>query len=104
MTGFDPADFSDREALRAELGYAADEQVCIVTVGGSGVGAHLLRRVIDAFPEAKEHVPALRMVVVAGPRIDPAPCPRRQGSRFAPTCTISTVISRRATWPSCRAD
>ena len=33
-----------------ELGYAPDEQVCIVTVGGSGVGAHLLRRVIAAFP------------------------------------------------------
>jgi pimeloyl-ACP methyl ester carboxylesterase/predicted glycosyltransferase len=79
VTGFDPADFSDREALRAELGYAADEQVCIVTVGGSGVGAHLLRRVIDAFPEAKERVPALRMIVVAGPRIDPATLPRTEG-------------------------
>jgi pimeloyl-ACP methyl ester carboxylesterase/predicted glycosyltransferase len=79
VTGFDPADFSDREALRAELGYAADEQVCIVTVGGSGVGAHLLRRVIDAFPEAKERAPALRMVVVAGPRIDPATLPQAEG-------------------------
>jgi pimeloyl-ACP methyl ester carboxylesterase/predicted glycosyltransferase len=78
-TGFDPADFSDREALRAELGYAADEQVCIVTVGGSGVGAHLLRRVIDAFPEAKERVPALRMIVVAGPRIDPTTLPQAEG-------------------------
>ena len=29
-----------------ELGYAPDEQVCIVTVGGSGVGGDLLRRVI----------------------------------------------------------
>ena len=37
-------------ALRAELGYGDDEQVCIVTVGGSGVGAELLRRVIDSFP------------------------------------------------------
>jgi pimeloyl-ACP methyl ester carboxylesterase/predicted glycosyltransferase len=79
VTGFDPSDFSDREALRAELGYAANEQVCIVTVGGSGVGAHLLRRVIDAFPEAKERVPALRMVVVAGPRIDPATLPEAEG-------------------------
>ena len=79
VTGFDPADFSDRESLRAELGYAADEQVCIVTVGGSGVGAHLLRRVIEAFPEAKERVPALRMVVVAGPRIDPATLPQSEG-------------------------
>jgi pimeloyl-ACP methyl ester carboxylesterase/predicted glycosyltransferase len=79
VTGFDPSAFSDREALRAELGYAADKQVCIVTVGGSGVGAHLLRRVIDAFPEAKERVPALRMIVVAGPRIDPATLPHAEG-------------------------
>src|SRR5207245_3874253 len=35
VTGFDPADFADRASLRAELGYAADEQVCIVTVGCS---------------------------------------------------------------------
>jgi pimeloyl-ACP methyl ester carboxylesterase len=79
VTGFDPADFADRESLRAELGYAPDEQVCIVTVGGSGVGGDLLRRVIEAFPEAKERVPALRMVVVAGPRIDPAPLPQAEG-------------------------
>ena len=79
VTGFDPAQFADREALRAELGYAPDEQVCIVAVGGSGVGAHLLRKVIAAFPEAKERVPALRMIVVAGPRIDPASLPRHQG-------------------------
>jgi pimeloyl-ACP methyl ester carboxylesterase/predicted glycosyltransferase len=79
VTGFDPADFADREALRAELGYAPDEQVCIVTVGGSGVGGHLLRRVIDAFPAAKERVPALRMIVVAGPRIDPNTLPQDDG-------------------------
>ena len=71
ITGFDPRDFADREALRAQLGYHPDEQVCIVTVGGSGVGQHLLRRVIAAFPEAKRRVPNLRMIVVAGPRIDP---------------------------------
>jgi pimeloyl-ACP methyl ester carboxylesterase/predicted glycosyltransferase len=79
VTGFDPSVFSDREALREELGYRADEKVCVVTVGGSGVGVHLLRRVIDAFPEAKERVPALRMVVVAGPRIDPATLPQAAG-------------------------
>jgi pimeloyl-ACP methyl ester carboxylesterase/predicted glycosyltransferase len=71
VTGFDPADFADRTALRHQLGYRDDEQVCIVTVGGSGVGGHLLRRVIEAFPAAKRLVPALRMVVVTGPRIAP---------------------------------
>jgi pimeloyl-ACP methyl ester carboxylesterase/predicted glycosyltransferase len=79
ITGFDPADFADRAALRAQLDYAPDEQVCIVTVGGSGVGGDLLRRVIDAFPEAKERVPALRMVVVAGPRIDTSALPSAEG-------------------------
>jgi pimeloyl-ACP methyl ester carboxylesterase/predicted glycosyltransferase len=79
VTGFDPAEFADREALRAELGYREDEQVCIVTVGGSGVGGDLLRRVIAAFPEAKERVPALRMVIVAGPRIDPETLPVHEG-------------------------
>ena len=72
VTGFDPADFADRAMLRAELGYRPDEQICIVTVGGSGVGRSLLERVIAAFPEAKRRIPALRMIVVAGPRIDPA--------------------------------
>jgi pimeloyl-ACP methyl ester carboxylesterase/predicted glycosyltransferase len=71
VTGFDPADFADRERLRTELGYAPDERVCIVTVGGSGVGQHLLRRVVDAYPLARQRVPRLRMVVVTGPRIDP---------------------------------
>ncbi|HWH94269.1 MAG TPA: alpha/beta fold hydrolase [Baekduia sp.] len=75
VSGFDPAAFGDRERLRARLGYRPAEQVCIVTVGGSGVGAHLLRRVIAAFGEAKERVPDLRMIVVAGPRIDPAALP-----------------------------
>jgi len=79
ITGFDPAAFTDREAMRAELGYAPEEKVCIVAVGGSGVGHHLLRRVMAAFPEAKQRVPELRMVVVAGPRIDPQSLPTVEG-------------------------
>ena len=79
VSGFDPAAFGDREKLRAQLGYRPSEQVCIVTVGGSGVGEPLLRRVIAAFPAAKERVPDLRMVVVAGPRIDPASLPAGDG-------------------------
>jgi pimeloyl-ACP methyl ester carboxylesterase/predicted glycosyltransferase len=75
VTGFDPRQLGDR----AELGYGDDERVCIVTVGGSGVGGHLLHRVIEAFPEAKERVPDLRMIVVAGPRIDPRSLPQHAG-------------------------
>jgi pimeloyl-ACP methyl ester carboxylesterase len=84
VTGFDPAALTDRDALRAELGYAPDERVCIVTVGGSGVGGHLLRRIIASFPEAKRLVPELRMIVVAGPRIDPATLPAPVGLEVRP--------------------
>jgi predicted glycosyltransferase len=68
VTGFDPHQRQDRAAL----GYGDNERVCILTVGGSAVGAPLLRRVIASFPQAKEQAPDLRMIVVAGPRIDPA--------------------------------
>jgi pimeloyl-ACP methyl ester carboxylesterase/predicted glycosyltransferase len=79
VTGFDPAALGDRAELRHELGYRDDERVCLVTVGGSGVGIHLLRRVVDAWPAAKRRVPDLRMIVVTGPRIDPQSIPARDG-------------------------
>jgi predicted glycosyltransferase len=79
VSGFDPGEFTDRERLRAELGYGPRERVCIVTVGGSGVGEALLRRVISAVPEARRLVPDLRVIVVAGPRIDPASLPQVDG-------------------------
>ena len=79
VSGFDPVAFADREALRRELGYGSDEQVCIVSVGGSGIGEHLLRRVIDAHPLAAARVPGLRTIVVAGPRIAPESLPRHEG-------------------------
>ena len=63
---------ADREALRAELGYRPGERVCLVTVGGSGVGGPLLRLVTDAFPLAEKRIPGLRMIAVTGPRLDPA--------------------------------
>jgi pimeloyl-ACP methyl ester carboxylesterase/predicted glycosyltransferase len=80
VTGFDPRQLGDRRAL----GYGDDERVCIVTVGGSGVGGHLLRRVIAAFPAAKRLVPGLRMIVVAGPRIDAASLPGHDGLEIRP--------------------
>jgi predicted glycosyltransferase len=66
------------------LGYAPEERVCVVSVGGSGVGTHLLRRVIAAYDQAKRLVPTLRMVVVAGPRIDPASLPQIEGVEIHP--------------------
>ncbi|MGE5830209.1 MAG: alpha/beta fold hydrolase [Micromonosporaceae bacterium] len=79
VTGFDPTMVADRTALRTDLGYRPDERICVVTVGGSGVGGHLLRRVMAAFEPAAARVPGLRMVVVTGPRIDLASIPTRAG-------------------------
>jgi predicted glycosyltransferase len=84
VTGFDPQKLGDRGALRNELGYRDDEKVCIVSVGGSGVGYHLLKRVIEAFPAAKRLEPSLRMKVVAGPRIDPASLAAPDGLEVVP--------------------
>ena len=81
VTGFDPGATADPLPLRRELGVADDEKLCLVTVGGSGVGAPLLRRVLDAVPLARRLVPGLVFVVVTGPRIDPRSLPRRPGVR-----------------------
>jgi pimeloyl-ACP methyl ester carboxylesterase/predicted glycosyltransferase len=80
VTGFGPRQLAGRQAL----GYRDGERVCLVTVGGSGVGGDLLRRVIAAFPEAREQVPGLRMIVVTGPRIDPASLPAQDGLEIRP--------------------
>jgi predicted glycosyltransferase len=78
VPGFDPAALEDRTHLRAELGYG-DEPLLLVSVGGSGVGVPLLRRLIESLPRARELVPGLRTVAVAGPRIDPASLPQAEG-------------------------
>jgi predicted glycosyltransferase len=73
VTGFDPTPLIEgRAELRRELGYGPDERVVIVTVGGSGVGESLLRRVIASFADASRRINGLRMIAVAGPRIDPS--------------------------------
>ncbi|UPJ52380.1 alpha/beta fold hydrolase [Bradyrhizobium sp. 200] len=72
IIGEHPHTFGSRESLRQRLGYRDDERICIVTVGGSGIGAHLIRRILQAYPIVKAKLPELRMIVVAGPRIDGA--------------------------------
>ena len=70
---FDPLRITaQRDALRDELGIDKDAQVVVASVGGTAVGRALLQRVVDSYPEAKRVLPRLRMVVVTGPRIDPA--------------------------------
>jgi pimeloyl-ACP methyl ester carboxylesterase/predicted glycosyltransferase len=79
VTGLDPATPVDRTESRRALGWGDDEQVCVVTVGGSAVGSHLLRRVVAAYDVARRLVPGLRMVVVTGPRVDPGVVAARPG-------------------------
>jgi pimeloyl-ACP methyl ester carboxylesterase/predicted glycosyltransferase len=79
VTGFDPSELPARDELRHAVGYREDEKVCVVTVGGSGVGTHLLDRVIASFDEARQRVPGLRMIVVTGPRIAPERWRERDG-------------------------
>jgi pimeloyl-ACP methyl ester carboxylesterase/predicted glycosyltransferase len=71
IIGEHPRAFGTRADLRESLGYQPNERVCIVTVGGSGVGVHLIRRILDSYTMARAKLPQLRMILVAGPRIDP---------------------------------
>ncbi|WP_243058511.1 alpha/beta hydrolase [Nocardioides sp. SR21] len=90
VTGFEPSVLGDPAELRERFGWRSDERVCVVSVGGSGVGTPLLRRVLDAVPLARRLDPGLRFEIVAGPRIDPRSLPRRQGARvhgFLPDLT-----------------
>jgi pimeloyl-ACP methyl ester carboxylesterase/predicted glycosyltransferase len=84
VSGYDPVALPAREALRAELGWDADQPVCVMSVGGSGAGEALLRRGIDALDALCERVPSVRVVAVAGPRIDPARLPSREGLEVLP--------------------
>ena len=79
ITGFTPPSPDQAAELRDELDFGPDEKVVVVTVGGSGVGRALLEKVIAAYPLAKERVPELRMIAVAGPRIEPESLPSHQG-------------------------
>src|SRR5258705_6918120 len=84
---FDPAEFADRDGLRARLGFRPDERVVFAAVGGTGVGQHLLRKVVAARPQMRRRVPDLRLIGVTGPRIRPARLPPTPGGgyrRFVP--------------------
>jgi predicted glycosyltransferase len=79
ITGFEPPTSEEVAQARRELGYGDDDVLCIVAVGGSGVGEPLLRRLLDAVPAARAQVPELKFLVVTGPRIDPGSLPTVAG-------------------------
>ena len=81
---FDPATLADTDALRVRHGYRPDEKLVIASVGGTAVGAPLLRHIAEAFPLMKRQVPELRMVLVAGPRVSRASLPEHAGLEVLP--------------------
>ena len=92
-----------RRALRRRLGLADGQRLCVVTVGGTGVGDALLHRVLDAVPTLRRRIPDLHFLIVTGPRIDPASLPRRRGVRVRGFVPDLRTTSRRATSRWCRA-
>jgi pimeloyl-ACP methyl ester carboxylesterase/UDP:flavonoid glycosyltransferase YjiC (YdhE family) len=69
VLGAPPMTDDDKHAARGRYGYRDDEQVCIVTAGGSAAGQDLLRAVTAAYPQLKKTVPGLRLIAVTGPRV-----------------------------------
>jgi pimeloyl-ACP methyl ester carboxylesterase/UDP:flavonoid glycosyltransferase YjiC (YdhE family) len=67
----DIADYSDRQALRKEMGFSPAEKVLLVAVGGTSAGKPLIEKCLRAQPELNQKVPDLRTVVLSGARIDP---------------------------------
>jgi pimeloyl-ACP methyl ester carboxylesterase/UDP:flavonoid glycosyltransferase YjiC (YdhE family) len=68
---FDPGSLPDRASLRRQLGHDPDRPLIVATVGGSAVGAHLLRRIAQAFELYHVEQPETELLLVCGPRIDP---------------------------------
>lgn len=81
---FDPKALADTDTLRARHGYRRDEKLVIAAVGGTAVGAPLLHRIAQAFPQMKREVPELRMILVAGPRMPREAFPALDGLDVLP--------------------
>jgi pimeloyl-ACP methyl ester carboxylesterase/UDP:flavonoid glycosyltransferase YjiC (YdhE family) len=76
---FDPADYHDRDRVRRELGYRDGERVIVVSAGGTSVGRSFLLKCAQAFALIGAQAPDTRMILVAGPRLDPAEFPGHPG-------------------------
>ena len=76
--GFDLEAVRDRPGLRKTLGYGP-EPLVVCTVGGTVVGRSLLELCGRAYPLASRRLPGLKMILVCGPRIEPASLDVPQG-------------------------
>ena len=65
---FSVQEYSDRKAVRAELGYG-ERPLIVSSIGGTSVGRELLTLCGQAYPLIEKHFPGLQMVLVCGPRL-----------------------------------
>jgi UDP:flavonoid glycosyltransferase YjiC (YdhE family) len=68
---FDPKEYVNTKALRANLGYG-DESLVVCSIGGTAIGKNLLELCAQSYPIARKNIPNLRMILVCGPRLTPA--------------------------------
>lgn len=71
VINFRPEEFADQSAWRRRLGYG-EEPLVICSAGGTALGRDLLEVCAKAFPFLRRQRPDLRMVLICGPRLDPA--------------------------------
>ena len=67
---FDPADYSDRQSIRENMGFSSDEKILLVAVGGTSVGRPLIEKCLATQPALQGAIPGIRTIVMCGPRID----------------------------------
>ena len=79
VTPLNPEDYVDKRHVRQRFGYDPDQPLVILTVGGTGVGASLLRKAMEAWPLVHRERPDAHCVAVAGPRVDTSGLPRGEG-------------------------
>jgi len=68
---FDPEQYRNQATVRGRLGYGP-EPLVICTIGGTHIGKPLLELCGRAYSILQHRLPSLRMIAVAGPRLDPA--------------------------------
>ena len=101
---FDPAAYTDKAALRHELGYRPDERVILVSAGGTSVGRDLCARAPRHSPSwpirspmsacCSSPVPGEPAEPPAGPRIDVRPyvpiCFAITPPPISPSCKVAS--------------
>ncbi len=75
---FDPEELSDSEEMKKRLGYRASSLI-VCSIGGSSVGKELLNLCNQAFPIIKKSRPDAKMILVAGPMLDPKTLDAQEG-------------------------